>query len=150
MLSATAEHAVRALIQLAVLGGSGSVTGKQLSCTAGIPQNYLSKILCLLGHAGMIHATRGSHGGYQLVWDASQIRLTDVVNLFDHARWRKGCFLDCGRDCKESEQCAAHSGWQECREVFERFLDRTTIAALAAPVPVPPLVTPQWKGRRAS
>ena len=150
MLSTTAEHAVRALIQLAVLGRNGSVTGRLLSCSAGIPPNYLSKILCLLGHAGMIHATRGSHGGYQLVRDAAQIRLSEVVNLFDHPRWRKGCFLDCGRECKEAEQCAAHAGWQECRDVFERFLDRTTIAALAVPAPDPPLVRPEWMGRRAS
>lgn len=135
---------------MAVLGRNGSVTGRQLSRSAGIPPNYLSKILCLLGHAGMIHATRGSHGGYQLVQDAGQIRLSDVVNLFDHARWRKGCVLDCGRECKEADQCAAHAGWQECRNVFEQFLDGTTIAALVVPAPVPPLVRPKIKGRQSS
>jgi Rrf2 family protein len=148
MLSATAEHAVRALIQLATLGRHGCVTGRQLSCSARIPANYLSKILCLLGHAGMIHATRGNRGGYQLVQDAAQIRLADVVSLFDHPRWRKGCFLDCGRECQHAEQCAAHAGWQECRDVFERFLDRTTIAALASPPQ--PLVMPENTERRIS
>lgn len=148
MLSATAEHAVRALIQLAVLAGKGSVTGKQLSCTAHIPPNYLSKILCLLGHAGLIQATRGSHGGYQLLRAAGQIRLADVVYLFDHPHWRTGCFLNCGRECADAGQCAAHPGWQECRDVFERFLDRTTIASLAAPAQE--LVMPESTERRAS
>lgn len=150
MLSATAAHAVRALIQLAVLGPKGSVTGRQLSCTAGIPPNYLSKILCLLGHAGIIHAARGSHGGYQLVRGAEQIRLADVVGLFDDQRWRTACFLDCGRECRQVDQCAAHPGWPECREVFEKFLDRTTIASLASPAQPPSLVGPVGGRRRLS
>ncbi len=150
MLSATAEHAVRALMQLAVLGRDGAVTGKLLSGRAGIPPNYLSKILALLSHAGMISATRGSNGGYQLLKRPEQISLAEVVELFDNSRWRRRCFLDCGQDCEEAASCAAHVAWQECRQVFERFLDQTTIAALAGPAHRPLVNRPELKRRRAS
>jgi Rrf2 family protein len=131
MLSTTAEHAVRALIQLAGRGWEASMTGKELSSQAGIPANYLSKILASLGHAGLIRATRGNRGGYQLLRRAEEIRLTEVVEIFDNPRWRRRCFLDCGHACDDAATCAAHEGWLECRSVFERFLDRTTIAGLA-------------------
>jgi Rrf2 family iron-sulfur cluster assembly transcriptional regulator len=150
MLSATAEHAVRALMQLALLGRECAVTGRQLSSQAGIPPNYLSKILALLNHAGLITATRGSRGGYQLLKRPEQISLTEVVNLFDSPRWRRRCFLDCGHDCEESANCAAHLAWRDCREVFERFLDSTTIASLAGPANLPPLSLPLAKRRRTS
>ncbi len=148
MLSATAEHAIRALMQLAVLGRNGAVTGNLLATSAGIPANYLSKILSLLNHAGIISATRGSNGGYQLVRRPEQISLTQVVELFDNPRWRRRCFLDCGHDCEESASCAAHIGWRECRDVFERFLDETTIATLASTTRTQPNKTPELKRRR--
>jgi Rrf2 family protein len=150
MLSATAEHAVRALIQLALLSRDESVTGKQLSSNAGIPPNYLSKILWSLGHAGILQATRGSGGGYRLRRDAGEIRLSEVVNLFEHSRWREGCFLNSGQPCKEAHPCKAHTAWVECREVLDRFLDRTTIAALAVSVQGPPSKPPKVKRRRTA
>ena len=107
------------------------MTGRQLSACAGIPQNYLSKILLLLGHAGMIHAIRGNHGGYQLARAPEAIRLADVADLFDNPKWRRRCFLDCGHDCSDAAACAVHDAWMECRAGYERFLDGTTIAALA-------------------
>jgi Rrf2 family protein len=150
MISATTEHAVRALIQLALLGRGGIVTGKQLSKTAGIPRNYLATILWSLGRAGIIQATRGTGGGYRLRRDAGQIRLTEVVDLFEHQRWRKGCFLNGGQQCKEAHPCTAHTAWVECREVLDRFLDRTTIAALAVSAQGPPSKPPKVKRRRTS
>ena len=150
MFSATTEHAGRALMRLASLGRAGIVTGKQLSSSAGIPPNYLSKILWSLGHAGIRQATRGSGGGYRLRRDAGQIRLSEVVDLFEHQRWRKGCFLNGGQQCKVTPPCTAHTAWVECREVLDRFLDRTTIAALALSSQGPSNEPPKVKRRRTS
>jgi Rrf2 family protein len=135
-------------MQLAVLGRNGAITGSLLASRAGIPPNYLSKILALLNHAGIINATRGSNGGYQLVRRPEDISLTQVVDLFDSPRWRRRCFLDCGQDCEESSGCAAHAGWRECRDHFERFLDKTTIATLAGAARMPPIKRPEEKRRR--
>ena len=63
--------------------------------------------------------------------DAGQVRLSEVVDLFENPRWRESCFLNSRQECEEAHPCAAHSEWVECREVFKQFLARTTIAALA-------------------
>jgi Rrf2 family protein len=94
MLTATSEHALRALAHLAKLPEGASITGRELAERAGIPANYLSKILWTLGNAGIIDATRGSHGGYRLKRAAAEIHLIDVVELFDRGRDRLASFHD--------------------------------------------------------
>lgn len=57
-LSVTVQHALRALSVLAGLPEGASLPGRELAKRAGIPANYLSKILWTLGGAGFIGATR--------------------------------------------------------------------------------------------
>lgn len=133
MVSTTAEHALRALVEMASLPEGNTIRGKHLAHAAGIPSNYLSKILWTLGVAGLIDATRGSGGGYRLRRQASSIRLFEVVELFDRQRWKQRCFLRSGHDCDESNHCPAHETWRRVREVYTEFLESTTIADFAHP-----------------
>jgi Rrf2 family protein len=131
MLSVTAEHALRALAEMARLGRGEAILGKQLARIAEIPRNYLAKILWLLGNAGLIDATRGSGGGYRLRRHPKDIRLIEVVELFDRPNRNSHCFLSCHRECSDADSCAAHARWREVRRVFDGFLDTTTVAEIA-------------------
>jgi Rrf2 family protein len=131
MLSVTAEHALRALAEMARLQHGEAILGKQLARIAEIPPNYLAKILWLLGNAGMIDATRGSGGGYRLRRDPNHIRLIEVVELFDRPSRDPHCFLSCHRECTDADSCAAHTRWREVRRVFDGFLETTTVAEIA-------------------
>ena len=131
MLSVTAEHALRALSEMAGLERGQAILGKDLARRAAIPPNYLAKILGALGHAGMIDATRGSRGGYRLKKRPEEIRLIDIVDLFDRQSWKNRCFIGCHPQCTGGERCGAHEGWREVRDMFEKFLVSTTIAEIA-------------------
>jgi len=96
MLSTTAEHALRALTEMAALGETESILGKDLALRAGIPANYLSKVLWVLGNAEIIDATRGTGGGYRLRRKAAEIRLSEVVELFDRQKPERRCLLGGG------------------------------------------------------
>lgn len=131
MLSITAEHALRALSELALIKDGEAVLGKDLARSAQIPANYLSKVLWVLRNAGIIDATRGSGGGYRLRQRAAEIRLIQVVELFDHQRPARQCFLGGGRECMEADPCGAHEEWLRVRESYLGFLEKTTLADLA-------------------
>jgi Rrf2 family protein len=131
MISVTAEHALRALAEMAKRPPGEVILGKQLARIAEIPRNYLAKILWLLGNAGIIDATRGSGGGYRLRRDPRKIRLIEVVELFDRASRNPHCFLSCHRECTDADSCAAHVRWREVREAFDGFLESTTVAEIA-------------------
>jgi Rrf2 family protein len=131
MLSVTAQHALRALSVLASLPDGVLLLGRELAKRAGIPANYLSKILWILGTAGFIDAARGNRGGYRLQKPAGEIRLLDIIDLFEHNRSTTHCFLDGSRACPKAERCAAHRAWHELDCAMNRFLRTTTLADIA-------------------
>ncbi len=131
MLSVTAKYALRALTELAVLPEGAVLLGKELSKRAGVPSNYLSKILWTLGGEGLIEATRGVRGGYRLGRPAGDIRLIDVVTLFDKPSTNQDCFLHDGRKCSDADPCTAHEAWALVGEANRRFLETTTVADIS-------------------
>jgi Rrf2 family protein len=131
MLSTTAEHALRALKELASLQPGEVILGKDLAVLAGIPANYLSKVLWVLGNAGIIDATRGSGGGYRLRREASGIRLIEVVALFERQRPESRCLLGGTRECSQADSCGTHEEWRKVRASYVEFLENTTLAQIA-------------------
>ncbi len=130
MFSTTCEYALRALVELAKLPDGSAVLGRDLAQTAEIPANYLSKILLTLRNAGVLNTARGTGGGYRLRKDPKEIRLLDIVELFDGARAKPACILG-GRECSESDPCSAHHSWREIRAAYVDFLETTTLAKIA-------------------
>ncbi len=131
MLSTTSEHALRALTCLARLPEGASRLGRDLAEEAGIPANYLSKILWTLGNAGIIDATRGNGGGYRLKRDAAGIYLFEIVELFDRERAHHACLLGGGKECDAANPCPAHEAWRHVRTVYLDFLHTTTVADIS-------------------
>ena len=131
MLTTTSEHALRALTHLARLPEGMSMLGRDLATQADIPANYLSKILWMLGNAGIIDATRGNRGGYRLKRAAAEIRLFEVVELFDRDRVSLACFLGGGKDCDCENPCTAHEAWRGVRTAYLDFLHTKTVADIS-------------------
>jgi|SRR5215469_4916499 len=131
MLTTTSEHALRALTHLARLPEGASMLGRELAAQAGIPANYLSKILWMLGNAGIIDATRGNGGGYRLKRDAAEVHLFEVVELFDRDRVQVACLLGGGKDCDCDNPCTAHAAWRDVRTAYLDFLHTKTLADIS-------------------
>ena len=128
MLSATSQHAIRALAHMAQLPVGESILGRQLAEAANIPANFLSKIMLILRNAGIVDATRGQGGGYRLLKRPVEVTLMQVVELFDGISARSGCFLGEKHACNDQEACLAHSGWKVVYEAYLAFMTTTTIS----------------------
>jgi Rrf2 family protein len=81
-VSAKADYAVRALAELAALGG-GPVKGERLASAQQIPSKFLENILSELRHAGLLYSQRGADGGYWLARPAAEITLAEVIRAVD-------------------------------------------------------------------
>lgn len=131
MLSITSQYALRALAHLARKAGE-AVLGRDLAEAAEIPANYLSKVLLVLRNAGLVDTTRGSGGGYRLRRPAHEIRLIDVVELFEEiSRTKPTCFLGRTRACSHTEPCTAHATWRGMQASYLGFLVSTPLSAIA-------------------
>ncbi len=132
--SSTAEYALRALSRLAERGDEErAILGRDLAELTEIPANYLSKILLTLNRAGIVEATRGLGGGYRLRRPASEVFLSEVLELFDPPGGDSACFLGGGRVCSSEDPCPAHERWRLVRQTYLDFTRNTTLAEIARP-----------------
>jgi Rrf2 family protein len=127
MLSATSEYALRALVELARNSRGKVILGRDLAKQTGIPAKYLSKIMLSLRNAGLIMATRGTHGGYTLQRPADAIHLADIVQVFDGPTTAPRCLLRGDHKCNDKDCCTAHEYWGKVRRTYMDFLEQTTL-----------------------
>jgi Rrf2 family nitric oxide-sensitive transcriptional repressor len=131
MISNTSEYALRALVALADTPGGSAVQARELAQVTKVPPSYLYKILTTLRRAGVLAGSRGSHGGYQLARDASEIPLIDVVSMFEEVRPNDACLLGEFDQCDDDRPCTAHRHWKHVQQTYNNFLKATTIADLS-------------------
>jgi Rrf2 family protein len=81
-VSARADYALRAAIELAAASGS-HVTGEQLARTQNIPGRFIETVLTQLRRTGLIRSQRGPDGGFWLARPASEISLADIIQAVD-------------------------------------------------------------------
>ena len=81
-VSARADYALRAAIELAAASGS-HVTGEQLARAQDIPGRFIETILTQLRRTGLVRCQRGADGGFWLARPASEISLADIIRAVD-------------------------------------------------------------------
>ncbi|MEU2337302.1 Rrf2 family transcriptional regulator [Streptomyces sp. NPDC006654] len=82
-ISARADYAVRAVLELAVRQGNGPVKAEEIAGAQGIPHKFLESILGDLRRAGVVDSRRGGGGGYRLAREASAITVADLIRAVD-------------------------------------------------------------------
>ncbi len=126
MLSITSKspYAVRALVELQLLGDSGPVPIAELAKRGEIPAQFLEQLFATLRRSGMLRSQRGVKGGYSFARPAAQITVLEVVEVLDGPL---------GPDATSVFADAA----QAAREVLGCLDDRR---ALRRPRPAPPAI----------
>ena len=81
-LSARADYALRAAIELTAAGGD-HVTAEQLAHAQHIPGKFLETILTHLRRSGLVRSQRGPDGGFWLARPANEISLADIIRAID-------------------------------------------------------------------
>ena len=83
-VSAKADYAVRAMIELAASGTEGEpCKGELIAEAQGIPMPFLENILAELRHHGLVQSRRGAQGGYWLARLPSEVTLADVIRAVE-------------------------------------------------------------------
>ena len=82
-VSAKAEYAVRAAIELAASDGEHPVKKSVIVEAQKIPPKFLENILAELRHAGLVESQRGADGGYWLTKPAAEISVADVMRAVE-------------------------------------------------------------------
>ena len=84
-VSAKADYAVRAMVELASMGSSpeAPAKGEVLAAAQAIPPRFLESILGELRVHGLVQSRRGSDGGYWLARGADDITLAEIIRAVE-------------------------------------------------------------------
>ena len=81
-VSAKADYAVRASVELAMAAGA-TVKGERLASAQDIPLKFLENIMLELRHAGLVTSQRGPDGGYRLARAPETINVAEVMRAVE-------------------------------------------------------------------
>jgi Rrf2 family protein len=82
-ISAKADYAIRAAVELASVADSSPAKGEQLAAAQEIPLRFLLNILQDLKRAGIVDSQRGSEGGYRLARRPDALPLADIIRAVE-------------------------------------------------------------------
>ena len=129
-VSAKADYAIRAMVELAANGG-GPVKGGSIAQAQEISITFLENILVDLRHAGLVRSQRGAEGGYWLARPAAEINLAQVIRAVDgplaSVRGQRSEEV-----AYEGSAAPLREVWVAVRASLRRVLESVTLADLAA------------------
>ena len=82
-ISAKADYAVRAALELAASPDRAPVKGTALAEAQGIPLQFLEQIMLELKRAGLVQTKRGARGGYWLARGGDTVTVADVIRAVE-------------------------------------------------------------------
>ena len=129
-MSAKAEYAVRAMVELAAADEGVLVKTDDLAKAQGIPAQFLVDILTNLRTDRLVRSHRGRDGGYELARPAADISIADVLRCIDGPL---ASVRDMGLgDLPYSGPTAALTDvWRALRASMRSVLEQTSLAYVA-------------------
>ncbi|MEU1084474.1 Rrf2 family transcriptional regulator [Streptomyces sp. NPDC005908] len=82
-ISARADYAVRAALQLASSRDDGPLKAESIADAQEIPHKFLESILNDMRRGGLVVSQRGGNGGYRLAKPAESISIADVIRVVE-------------------------------------------------------------------
>lgn len=126
-LGITAKYAIQILSFMAQ-NKSNKYSSKQLSEELKIPYKYLTKIMTKLTKKDMVQSAQGRFGGFSIIKKLEDIRIIDIVIIFDDID-NKRCVL-ADMKCDFEQKCIVHDKWQKPRCAIDNFFEDTTLLDL--------------------
>jgi Rrf2 family protein len=130
--SKACEYAIRALTYLA-RHPDRSCLAKEIAQHEGIPHYFLSKILQNLARDGLLRSAKGPGGGFQLAKPPKEFTLYEIKAAVDGVADLEECAVGLER-CDDEVPCPLHETFKPLRERIKRYLEETTLEAMAKAV----------------
>ena len=130
-ISARADYAVRAAIELARAPEGEPVKGDVIGTAQGIPVKFLESILSGMRQSGLVQSRRGAEGGYWVAQPAAEISVADVIRAVEGplatVRGERPERVDYGGGAEPLQQV-----WIALRASIRSVVERVTLADLAS------------------
>ncbi len=132
-ISTKGRYGLRAILDIAMYGGSKPVTLSAIAERQHLSEGYLEQLMLPLKKAGLITSTRGAQGGYLLSRPASEITAGEVFRALEGPLAVVSCIGETGdEDCERRDACGSAFIWNEVQQAISSVLEKYSVADLAA------------------
>ena len=134
MLSKKTKYGLKALAYIARNVEDSPVQIGTVAESENISHKFLESILLTLKRSGFLGAKKGKGGGYYLLKDASEIKMTDVIRTLEGPIAMLPCvslnYYEKCDDCPDEETCSVHKLMIQVRDNTLQILRNNTLADL--------------------
>ena len=123
------DYATRTILHLARIGEEERIPTNQVAREQKIPPSFLAKIISQLSIAGLLHTSRGAHGGISLARKPEEISLLEVIEAIDGPIQLNICARQRGH-CSFEDTCPVQTVWSEAQNELITKLKNTNFAQL--------------------
>ncbi|OZA30675.1 MAG: BadM/Rrf2 family transcriptional regulator [Hydrogenophilales bacterium 17-61-9] len=124
------DYAFRVLIYLASMPQGRLSTVQEIAGQFDVSRSHIMKIVQKLAGAGLIHASRGQHGGIALGQPKEAINLRSVIELMEATLAPVNCDDPI---CIIKKSCTLKNILFEAQRQYLEHVERYTLADLAEP-----------------
>lgn len=129
-ISKLSDYATTVMARMAALGAPSSAAN--LAHETQLTQTTVAKVLKVLSKAGLVHATRGASGGYQLARAAHTITVADILSAIEGPLALTDCTERFGH-CERAGFCGTKSHWHTINAAVLNTLRAIQLSQLAQP-----------------
>ncbi len=129
-LNNTSQYAIRILAYIADHKEKTLFSATELSNELIIPYKFLTKIMTELVKANFIESIRGREGGFKLKKSAAEIKVDDILNIFNDSIKDEECILGIGF-CNGMCKCALHDQWMEPKLLMQKMFRESSLQDIA-------------------
>lgn len=127
--STKGRYGTRALLDLAMYRGKEPVPIKDIAKRQHISLPYLEHLIAPMIAAGMVRSIKGPKGGILLVKNPDEIKLSEIISIFEGSSALVECVDDPGL-CPRADSCAARDVWDEVKKAMNGVLESITLQDL--------------------
>ena len=120
--STKGRYAARAMLELALRYGEGTIMVKDIAARQGVSERYLEQILVAMRVAGLVESVRGSGGGFLLARSPASITIGEIIHAVEGSTAPVGC-VDNPALCNRSETCTMYDVWKDVKTAIDSVLD---------------------------
>ena len=111
-ISTKGRYALRLMIDLAQHDAAGYIPLRDISRRQEISAKYLEQIVVQLSRAGLVTATRGAQGGYQLARHPAQYTVGEILRITEGSLAPVACLEHDPVECPRAEDCITLDFWR--------------------------------------
>jgi len=111
---------------------------RDVASTSDVPLPTVSKVLKMLGGAGLLVSHRGVKGGWSFARPSTKISVAEIITAIEGPIALTECSTDCPGQCDLEPVCPVRNNWRKINHVIRNALENLSLFHMARELPRQP------------